>query len=340
MMKNDRLRMVDGAGGEAMDSLIRELILSTLSLRSAGSVGLDDLDDGATVSVGGEEIVFTIDAHTVKPVFFPGGDIGRLAISGTVNDLAVMGARPVAIALSLIIQDGFMREDLRRIMESVDRTSREVPVAVITGDTKVVEEDIGIYAITAGIGIAEHVVRDSTAKTGDAILINGGIGEHGFAVLSKREGMEFESDIVSDVAPVWDVVHNVAKEIGWENIHAMKDPTRGGLSEALNEIAMKSNIGILIHEEQVPIKHSVKMAGEMLGISPFSVANEGKVVMAIPRDLAEDALKAMRRSEYGKHAAIIGEVLDEYRGHVVLETEVGGKRFLERPLGDPVPRVC
>jgi len=339
-MKNDRLRMVDGAGGEAMDSLIRELILSTLSLRSAGSVGLDDLDDGATVSVSGEEIVFTIDAHTVKPVFFPGGDIGRLAISGTVNDLAVMGARPVAIALSLIIQDGFMREDLRRIMESVDRTSREVPVAVITGDTKVVEEDIGIYAITAGIGIAEHVVRDSTAKTGDAILINGGIGEHGFAVLSKREGMEFESDIVSDVAPVWDVVHNVAKEIGWENIHAMKDPTRGGLSEALNEIAMKSNIGILIHEEQVPIKHSVKMAGEMLGISPFSVANEGKVVMAIPRDLAEDALKAMRRSEYGKHAAIIGEVLDEYRGHVVLETEVGGKRFLERPLGDPVPRVC
>ncbi|NPA75701.1 MAG: hydrogenase expression/formation protein HypE [Euryarchaeota archaeon] len=333
-----KIKMMDGAGGEAMEELIRE-ILSILSLKTAGAVGLDALDDGATVDMEGQP-VFTIDAHTVKPLFFPGGDIGRLAVSGTVNDLAMMGAEPKALALSLIIQDGFERESLNEIIRSIDSTSREVPVPVVTGDTKVVEDKIGMFAITAGVGSATHIVRDSGAKVGDAILLNGGIGEHGFAILSRREGIEFETTLKSDVAPVWDVVKSVADEIGWENIHAMKDPTRGGLSEVLNEMASKANVGMELVEENVPMRPEVRAASEMLGISPFMVANEGKVVMIVPEEYAENAVEAMKRTAHGANAAIIGKVIDSYPGRVLLRTEIGGRRFLERPLGDPVPRVC
>lgn len=336
----DRIRMMDGAGGEAMEKLIKDLILKNLTLRSAGEISLDALDDGASIDVDNTHMIFTIDGHTVKPIFFPGGDIGRLAISGTVNDLAVMGAEPLAMAISIIIEDGFESEKLERIMKSVDMTSREVPVPVITGDTKVVEEKIGIFVISAGLGKAERLIKDSGAKIGDAILINGGIGEHGFAIMSKREGLEFETSLGSDVAPIWEVVKNVARTIGWENIHAMKDPTRGGLSEALNEMASKANVGFEIIEDSVPIKKSVRAAGDMLGISPFIMANEGKVIMIVDREYAEDALNAMKKSKYGKDAAIIGQVIEKYPRRVVLKTRIGGRRFLERPMGDPVPRVC
>ncbi len=335
-----KIKMMHGAGGEAMEELIKDIILKSFNLKSAGSVTLADLDDGASVSVGGHEVIFTIDGHTVKPIFFPGGDIGRLAISGTVNDLAVMGARPLAIATSLIIEDGFEAENLKKIIRSMNAVSEEVPVPVITGDTKVVEDRIGIFVITAGLGHAEKIVRDSGAKCGDMVLINGGIGEHGFAIMSVREGLEFESSLRSDVAPVWNLVKNVAEAIGWENIHAMKDPTRGGLSEALNEMAQKAGVGIKIWEERVPLRDDVKAISEMLGISPFDMANEGKVIMVVDREFAEDALEAMHRNPIGKRAAIIGEVTTEYPGRVVLETAIGGRRFLERPLGDPVPRVC
>ncbi|RLF01994.1 MAG: hydrogenase expression/formation protein HypE, partial [Thermoprotei archaeon] len=302
-------------------------------------ISLDALDDGASIDLE-EELIFTIDGHTVKPLFFPGGDIGRLAISGTVNDLAVMGAKPLALGISLIIEDGFKREELERIIKSIDVTSQEVPVPVITGDTKVVEDRIGIFIISAGIGSAERIISDCGAKVGDVVLINGGIGEHGFAIMSKREGLEFETSLRSDVSPIWEVVKNVADAIGWDNIHAMKDPTRGGLSEALNEMASKAKVGIEIIEEDVPIKNAVRAAGEMLGISPFIMANEGKVVMIVDEEYGEEALQAMRRSKYGKDAAIIGRVMEDYRGKVVLKTQIGGRRFLERPMGDPVPRVC
>ncbi len=335
----DRIRMMDGAGGEAMEKMIKEIILRNLTLRSAGKISLDALDDGASIDLE-EELIFTIDGHTVKPLFFPGGDIGRLAISGTVNDLAVMGAKPLALGISLIIEDGFKREELERIIKSIDVTSQEVPVPVITGDTKVVEDRIGIFIISAGIGSAERIISDCGAKVGDVVLINGGIGEHGFAIMSKREGLEFETSLRSDVSPIWEVVKNVADAIGWDNIHAMKDPTRGGLSEALNEMASKAKVGIEIIEEDVPIKNAVRAAGEMLGISPFIMANEGKVVMIVDEEYGEEALQAMRRSKYGKDAAIIGRVMEDYRGKVVLKTKIGGRRFLERPMGDPVPRVC
>ena len=338
-MKDEKISMMEGAGGEAMEEFIKDFILGGIQLKSSGTVSLEDLDDGATVKIQGDAVL-TIDGHTVKPLFFPGGDIGRLAISGTVNDLAVMGARPLAIALSLIIQDGFSKEELKKVIASINLTSKEVPVPIITGDTKVVEDKIGMFAITAGVGHAERIIRDSGAKIGDAVIINGGIGEHGFAIMSKREGIEFETSLKSDVAPIWCIVESVAKEVGWENIHAMKDPTRGGLSEVLNEMASKAHVGIEIDETKVPIREEVRAVSEVLGISPFIVANEGKVVMMVPNELSEDTLKAMKRCKYGKDAAIIGEVVDSNIGRVVIETEIGGRRFLERPLGDPVPRVC
>ncbi|AEK72753.1 hydrogenase expression/formation protein HypE [Thermococcus sp. 4557] len=336
----EKIKLEHGAGGEIMEELLRDVVLKSLSLKSAGGIGLDALDDGAAIPFGDKHLVFTIDGHTVKPLFFPGGDIGRLAVSGTVNDLAVMGAKPLALANSMIIGEGFDGEDLKRILRSMDETAKEVPVPIVTGDTKVVEDGIGIFVITAGIGIAERPVSDAGAKVGDVVLVSGTIGDHGIALMSHREGIAFETELKSDVAPIWEVVEAVAKAIGWENIHAMKDPTRGGLSNALNEMARKANVGILIWEADVPVRPEVRAASDMLGISPFDVANEGKVIMVVPREHAEEALEAMRSTEKGKNAAIIGDVIEDYRGKVLVETGIGGKRFLEPPAGDPVPRVC
>ncbi len=335
-----KIKLEYGAGGELMEEFIKEFILKNLSLKSAGGVGLEALDDGATIPFGDKHIVFTIDGHTVKPLFFPGGDIGRLAVSGTVNDLAVMGAKPLALANSMIIQEGFDSGDFERILQSMDETAKEVPVPIVTGDTKVVEDKIGIFVITAGLGIAERVITDSGAKIGDVVLVSGTVGDHGIAIMSHREGISFETELKSDVAPIWEVVKAVADAIGWENIHAMKDPTRGGLSNALNEIARKSNVGILVRESDIPVKPEVRAASDMLGISPYEVANEGKVVMVVAGEYAEEALEAMRKTKRGKDAAIIGEVIGEYKGKVILETGIGGKRFMEPPVGDPVPRVC
>ncbi len=336
----EKIKLEHGAGGEIMEELLRDVILKTLTLKSAGRIGLDALDDGATIPFGDKHIVFTIDDHTVKPLFFPGGDIGRLAVSGTVNDLAVMGARPLALANSMILGEGLEMEVLERVLRSMDETAKEVPVPIVTGDTKVVEEPIEMFVITAGVGIAEKPVSDAGAKVGDLVLISGTVGDHGIALMSHREGISFETELKSDVAPIWEVVEAVAKAIGWENLHAMKDPTRAGLSNALNEIARKSNVGMLIREADIPIRPEVRAAGEMLGISPYDVANEGKVVMIIAKEYVEEALEAMRKTKRGREAAIIGEVREDYRGKVILETGIGGKRFLEPPVGDPVPRIC
>ncbi|AIF69223.1 hydrogenase expression protein [Palaeococcus pacificus DY20341] len=335
-----KIKLEHGAGGEMMEELIRDVILKSLTLKSVGGIGLDALDDGASIPFGDKHLVFTIDGHTVKPIFFPGGNIGRLAISGTVNDLAVMGAKPLALANSMIIQEGFDGESFEAILKAMDETANEVPVSIVTGDTKVVEDNIGIFVITAGIGIAERPISDSGAQVGDVVLVSGTVGDHGIAIMSHREGIAFETELKSDVAPIWSVVESVADAIGWENIHAMKDPTRGGLSNALNEMAKKADVGILVKESDIPIRSEVKAASDMLGISPYDVANEGKVVMIVKREYAEEALEAMKRTKYGENAAIIGEVVEQYKGKVILETGIGGKRFLEPPLGDPVPRVC
>lgn len=333
--------MAHGAGGELMDKLIVESILKNLDVKKLGKVTLAALDDAASITLGDKEIVFTTDGHTVKPIFFPGGDIGRLAACGTINDVAVMGARPIALACSLIIEEGFLIADLERIIKSLNEACREVDASVVTGDTKVMEKGSldSIVVTTTGIGIVENgkILTDASLRVGDKIIVSGTVGDHGVALMSFREGFGFETTLKSDVAPVWSMVEN-ALEAG--DVHAMKDPTRGGIAAALNEFARKSQVGIVIDEEKIPMRDEVKAASEMLGIDPYTVACEGKVVLGVARADAEEVLDALRAVGLGDKAEIIGEVVKEHPKRVVLQTSVGGKRIMEMPIGDPVPRVC
>ncbi|MFQ5815419.1 MAG: hydrogenase expression/formation protein HypE [Candidatus Hydrothermarchaeaceae archaeon] len=333
--------MGHGAGGELMNKLIADAILKNLDIRESGKVTLKALDDGASITLGDKEIVFTTDGHTVKPIFFPGGDIGRLAACGTINDVAVMGARPLALACSLIIEEGFLIENLERIIKSLNSACREVDVSVATGDTKVMERGSleSIVVTTTGVGIVENgrVITDAGLRPGDRIIVSGTVGDHGVSLMSFREDFGFETTLKSDVAPVWGMVEN-ALEAG--NVHAMKDPTRGGIAAALNEFSRKSQIGIVIDEERIPLRDEVVAASEMLGIDPYTVACEGKILVGVARDDAEEVLKALRGIEPGRDAEIIGDVVNEHPKRVVLRTSVGGKRLMEMPVGDPVPRVC
>jgi len=333
-----RITRMHGAGGKVMQDLIKNTILGNLENTSVnGGIGLKDLDDASTIPIGDKEIVFTVDGHTVKPIFFPGGDIGRLSVCGTVNDLSVMGAKPLAISLSLILPEGFDIEKLDRIMKSINEACKEANVSVITGDTKVSNVDDNIIS-SAGIGIVDtgKAIRDCGMKEGDTIIVSGNIGEHGMAILLTREGFDFETDLKSDVAPLNELIHKVLDE-GIE-VHAMKDPTRGGLADSLNEMAEKSGLGITIYEDKIPISDEVQSIADALGIDPLTVANEGKVVMAVKKDDAERALEILRSHPLGKNAQIIGEVTSEYNG-VLMETIVG-KRIIDTPIGDPIPRVC
>jgi hydrogenase expression/formation protein HypE len=330
-----KVNLAHGAGGEMMGELLRTL--TNVKNRNAGGIGLESLDDGAVIPLGDQNVVFTTDSHVVRPLFFPGGDIGRLAICGTVNDLAVMGARPIALSCGMIIEEGFDIIDLERIVRSMDEALTESGAHLVTGDTKVMERGAldKIAINTAGIGVAEKVVRDNGFRPGDRILVTGTLGDHGLAVLTHREGFELGEQIRSDVSPVWGLVE-LALAAG--DIHAMKDPTRGGFAHAINDMARKSGVGVIIEEEALPVLRSVRSASEMLGIDPLEVANEGKVVMAVAAGDAEPVLAALRKHPYGREAAIVGTVVEGER--VVMRTRIGGERFIEPPLGDPVPRVC
>ena len=339
-MSEDKISMNHGAGGEVMANLISSAVLDNITKKSVnGGISLDALDDGATIPIGDYEIVVTTDGHTIDPLFFPGGDIGRISAAGTINDVSVMGAKPLAISNAIIMQEGFPIADLDRIMKSLNETCEEVDVAVITGDTKVMEQGKidGIVMVTTGIGIAKkgEIVRDSTLEVGDKIIVTGSLGDHGMSLMSFREGFGFETDLKSDTAPMWNVVKK-ALDVG--GVTAMKDPTRGGFANAINEMASKSGKGVLLHQETIPIKKEVHAVSEMLGIDPFEVANEGNVVMGVKADKAEEVLEAIKTEEYGKDAAIIGEVIEG--DYVVVETPIGGERILEAPIADPVPRVC
>jgi hydrogenase expression/formation protein HypE len=335
-----KISMSHGAGGEVMQGLISDIILRNLNNKQVnGGVGLDSLDDGATIPMGDYEIVVSTDSHTVNPIFFPGGDIGKISIAGTVNDVSMMGAKPLAITNAMVVSEGFSGDDFERIIKSMDEVCREVGVSIVTGDTKVMENDKldSIIISTTGIGIAKRgqITRDSNLEVGNKIILTGSVGDHGISLMSYREGFGFETDLKSDVAPVWSMVE-AALEVG--GVKAMKDPTRGGIANALNELAGKSGVGMLLDEEKIPIKKEVHAASEMLGIDPYEVANEGKVIMGVEADKAEEILQAVRKTKYGKDAQIIGEVTNDK--HVILETALGGKRILEAPIADPVPRVC
>jgi hydrogenase expression/formation protein HypE len=330
-----KVQLAHGAGGEVMGELLKTLTRFTHC--NAGGIGLEALDDGAVIPIGGKNIVFTTDSHVVRPIFFPGGDIGRLAVCGTVNDLAVMGGRPIALSCGMVIEEGFDIGDLERIIRSMDDALGEACASMVTGDTKVVERGglDGIVINTAGIGIADRIIRDNGLKSGDRILVSGTLGDHGLAVLTHREGFDMGEQIRSDVAPVWGIVER-ALEAG--DIHAMKDPTRGGFASVINEMARKSKTRIIIEEESLPMKKSVRSAADMLGIDPLEVANEGKIVLGVARADADAVLAAIRSHPLGREAAIVGEVQEGMQ--VILRTAIGGERFIEPPIGDPVPRVC
>lgn len=335
-----KISMAHGAGGEMMQSLISDIILSNIKNKKIdGGIGLGELDDGATIPFGDYEIVISTDSHTIDPIFFPGGDIGKLSITGTVNDVAVMGAKPLAIANAMVISEGFTSDDFERLIKSMDEACSEAGVALVTGDTKVMEQDKldKIIISTTGIGIAKkgQITSDAGLEIGDKIILSGSVGDHGIALMSYREGFGFETDLKSDVAPIVEMTEK-ALEIG--GVKAMKDPTRGGIANALNELASKSGVGMMIHEDKIPVKKQVHAASEMLGIDPFEVANEGKVIMGIEADRSEEVLEALRNTKYGGEAQIIGEVTGDE--HVIMETLLGGKRILEAPIADPVPRVC
>lgn len=330
-----KVTMMHGAGGEIMGELLQTLTKFTHN--NAGGIGLEALDDGAVIPLNGQNLVFTTDSHIVRPIFFPGGDIGRIAVSGTVNDLAVMGGRPIALSCGMIIEEGFDIADLARIVASMDEALGEVGANLVTGDTKVMEKGAldGIAINTAGIGIAEKVIRDNGLQPGDSIIVSGTLGDHGIAIMAHREGFDLGEQIISDVAPLWGMME---KALAAGTIHAMKDPTRGGFASAINEMAKKSGVCVRVKEEKIPIRRNVRSAAGMLGIDPLEVANEGKVVMGVPQGDADAILAALKSHKYGKDAAVIGTVTKGT--HVIMETAIGGERFIEPPMGDPVPRVC
>jgi hydrogenase expression/formation protein HypE len=356
MKKNEHITMLHGAGGTVMHDLVKNYILKYFGgVENANfEVPLEALDDAAVV----DNIVLKSDSHAVKPIFFPGGDIGRLAVSGTVNDIAVLGAEPYALACGFILEEGLPLTDFEKILVSMQETCLEANVSIVTGDTKVVERGSlgGCVVNVSGIGRRTEALEknlavvkrfrgdfkarwilDSNLKPGDKIILSGTIGDHGLAVLSAQEGLSFGSDIKSDVKPLNCLIQCLLGEIG--GIVAMKDPTRGGLADALNEFSEKSNVGILIHEEKIPTKENVRAACEMLGLDPLEVGNEGKMVIGVVREKAEEILQLLKATEEGREAEIIGEATATFNG-VAMQTIVGGKRIIARPLGDPVPRIC
>jgi len=350
--RETRITMMHGAGGAVMAELVKNYILKYLG-GGEFEVPLEALDDAAVV----DGIVLKSDSHAVKPIFFPGGDVGRLAVSGTVNDIAVLGAQPIALACGFVLEEGLPISDFEKILESMKLTCEEAEVHVVTGDTKVVERGSlgGCVVNVSGIGyrsknldrnlaVAKSFrpnfkarwILDSNLRPGDKIIVSGTVGDHGLAVLSAQEGLSFGSQIKSDVKPLNKLVEKLL-EVG--GIVTMKDPTRGGLSNALNELSEKSKVGILVYEEKIPVRNDVKVACEMLGIDPLEVGNEGKLVIGVISEKAEEVLEALRETEEGKAAQIIGEATKEF-DMVAIQTVVGGKRILTPPVGDPVPRIC
>jgi hydrogenase expression/formation protein HypE len=347
-----KITLAQGAGGELMDQFIKQTILKSFKKQGTAEVSLAALDDAAVI----DDIVFSTDSHTVNPLIFPGGDIGSLSVCGTINDVAVVGGSPCALSSGFIIEEGFSLDIFERIVRSMARTADKAHVPIITGDTKVVEKGaIQQFMInTSGIGkrsaaletnikevkqhrkFSKRWLLDSNLSKGDILLLSGNIGEHGIALLSFREGYGFETTIKSDIAPLNHLMETLLAEGG---IVAAKDPTRGGLANTVNEFSEKSNVGILLNEDAIPIPGGVRSACNILGINPLEIGNEGKVVLGVIKEKADDVLAVLKKHPLGKHAAIIGEATDRVSG-VVMQTAVGGKRIVRKPLGDPVPRIC
>jgi hydrogenase expression/formation protein HypE len=332
-----------GAGGLLQSKLIEFITQTIVQKRVGNGVGVESFDDGATIPLENYnfDVVVTADGHTVDPPVFPGGDLGKLSVCGTVNDLIMMGAKPLALTSIVLIEEGVKFSFLKSIMDSFNATAEEAGVAIIAGDTKVMPKGSmkGIVITTTGIGIKPKSVKilDSNCKPGSKIIITGSIGDHGIALLAKREGIQIQTDLVSDVAHLMDLYEIIKDQPG---ISAMKDPTRGGLSATLNEWASKSNISIWVNEQSLPIKKEVKAVADILGLDPLEIANEGKAVICIDATHAETLLTKIRTLPLGKDAQIIGEIKAERPKMVFMQTLLGGTRMIEMPMGEPIPRIC
>jgi len=336
-MKEKKILLAHGAGGKLSHDLLKELFLPFLN-----NEFLSALDDSAIIPAGTSKIAFTTDSYVVKPLFFPGGDIGRLAICGTVNDLAMTGAKPLGLSASFILEEGFPLEALEEVLSSIKEAAKEAGVMVVAGDTKVVEHGAaeGLYITTTGVGIIPEGVdiRSSNARAGDLIIINGPIGDHEIAVLIARGEFSLRGEIKSDSAPLNGLVEAMLEAC--HDIHVLRDPTRGGLATVLWEIANASGIGVVIEEDKVPIGEEVRVTCDLLGFDPYYLANEGKLVAFIPEKEAERVLKRMRAHPLGKETVVIGRVTSENPSRVLLRTKIGGHRLLEPLSGEQFPRIC
>jgi hydrogenase expression/formation protein HypE len=341
----DRILLGHGSGGTLGNDLIRKLFLPAFA-----NPTLSALEDQATLSLNGardvtgtaQRIAFTTDSFVVKPIFFPGGDIGRLAVHGTVNDLAVGGATPLFLSAAFILEEGLALSDLKRIVASMREACDEAGVTLVTGDTKVVDRGKGdqIFITTAGVGVVPEgfALSIRNARPGDRILVSGTIGDHGIAIMSVREGIEFETVLESDSAALNGLTRDMLE--GCPAIRCMRDPTRGGLSSSLNELADASRVGVRLDESLLPLKPEVKAACEMLGLDPLYVANEGKLIAVVPPDDAARVLAAMRRHPLGRNAVQIGEVVEDHPGMVIMKSVVGGERVVTMLAGEQLPRIC
>ena len=338
-IKNGRIDMGHGAGGRAAMQLIEELFLASFD-----NDYLRQGDDGAAFAIPqGERMVMAIDGHVVSPLFFPGGDVGCLSVHGTINDVAMSGARPLYLAASFILEEGFPLADLKRIVDSMAAAAREAGVPIITGDTKVVEQGKGdgVFISTTGVGVVPVGVDISgrNARPGDLLLLSGTIGEHGVAVLSQRESLEFETTIRSDTAALHTLVAAMLQAAPG-GVRVLRDPTRGGLATTLNEIARQSGVGMLLQEDAIPVLPQVDAACELLGLDPLYIANEGKLVAACAPKAAEAVLAAMRAHPLGAQAARIGSVVEDAHRFVQMDTRFGGRRVVDWLSGEQLPRIC
>ncbi|MFX0027787.1 MAG: hydrogenase expression/formation protein HypE [Candidatus Hermodarchaeota archaeon] len=343
---SDVIRLAHGAGGVLQEKLI-DFIIKNIPFKNVNNgIGVDELDDGATIPLDNyeKEIVVTADGHTVFPLFFPGGDLGILSICGTVNDLLMMGAQPVALTSMIIIEEGFEFESLGKIVNSMNSKAKEAGIAIIAGDTKVMPRGTlnELIIATTGIGIKDKKIKilDNQLKPGDIIILTGSIGDHGTALMASREGLNITTNLQSDISLLLDIYKVLKSEIDNNLIHAMKDPTRGGIAAALNDWAIKSNVSIWIDEEKVPIKKQVTAICDMLGLDPYNIASEGRALLAVDPAYSETILEKIKSTQIGKDAEIIGEVKSENSKRVLLKTLVGGTRFVDMPLGEPIPRIC
>ena len=340
------IRLAHGAGGVLQEELIKFITKNIPFKNVNNGIGVEELDDGATIPLEDydKEIVVTGDGHTVYPLFFPGGDLGTLSICGTVNDLIMMGAEPLALTSMMIIEEGFEFKKLEKIVNSMNTMAHKANIAIIAGDTKVMPRGTlnELIIATTGIGIKDKNIKilDNNIRTGDHIILTGSIGDHGTALMASREGLNISTDLKSDISLLLEIYNALKLDISNNYIHAMKDPTRGGIAAALNDWAIKSNVSIWIDEVKIPLKKPVTAICDMLGLDPYNIACEGRALLAVDPNHSTNILEKIKSTQIGRDAEIIGEVKVDNPQRVFLKTIVGGTRIVDKPLGEAIPRIC